>query len=163
MAQTAEVLHTISLPAQRVRDAVAQSPDTRSAADLLESWARSDRELFDYLVKPWLTRACEEAVRTVTRSERAAICRSWTAPNYTLGGNGHRVHTLGRSLLDFPLPGGMRLRDARKDDLLGAVKFYRSQAVDMAAKASWLEAIAERVGRKQVGNVFDDETLPPLE
>lgn len=159
MAQTAEVLNT---PAQRVRDAVEQSPDTRSAAALLESWARIDRALFDYLTKPWLSRACDEAVRGVTRNERAAICRPWTAPNYTLGGNGHRVHTLARSLLDFPLPGGMRLRDARKDDLLGASKFYRTQAVDMAAKADWLESIAERVGRKQVGNVFSDETLPPL-
>lgn len=155
----AEVLNT---PAQRVRDAVEQSPDTMSAAELLESWARIDRQLFDYLTKPWLSRACDDAVRAVTRGERAAIVRSWTAPNYTAGGNGHRVHTLARSLLDFPLPGGLRLRDARRDDLLGAAKFYRAQAVDMASKANWLESIAERVGRKQVGKVFDDDTLPPL-
>ena len=47
----AEVLNTTELhtPAQRVREAVEQSTDTRSAAELLESWARIDRALFDYL------------------------------------------------------------------------------------------------------------------
>lgn len=146
-------------PAVLIRRAYDGSPDVATATEKLEKWARKDKALYDYLTDPYLSQACYNAIRGLCRSERRLI---YTAPNYTKGGNGHRVEIHGRSLLDFPLPGGKRLRDATRQDLLEAADFYRKQAADMASKAAWLEKISERVGKKTVGEKLTSEQLEAL-
>jgi hypothetical protein len=50
-----------------------------------------------------------------------------------------------RSLLDFPLAGGKRLRDATRDEVIEQAQLYAAQARDMGFKARWLELIGARV------------------
>jgi len=154
-------VETLEIPdhADTARDAVEQTATVYDAQALLERWAQRDPSLYNYITQPWLSRACYELVRKVQRSNRAAI---WTAPNYTQGGNGQRVLNHARTLLDFPLPNGIKLRDAKKGDLEEAAWFYREQSEDMDSKAKWLAAIAEKVGRKKVSSVFTAEQLAAM-
>lgn len=158
MSTSAENL-TPRKPAQLVRDAVEQTDTTTEAADLLERWAKQMPSLKAYLLDPWLEKACYQAVSGVHRQNRSVI---WTAPNYAKGGNGKRVIAHGKSLLDFPLPGGMLLRDSKQKDLEAAAKLYEQRAQDESAKAAWLRRIAEKVGRKKVESVFSAEQLQAL-
>ena len=142
-----------------VRYIVDNAPTLQDAVNQIEERAKRDPGLKAYLTDPWLRRACEDAAGKMQRHNRDA---AWTAPNYDPGGNGSRVLTHARTLLDFPLPNGVKLRDAKKGDLEEAARFYREQAEDMAAKAQWLDAIAAKVGRKKVASVFDADALQRL-
>jgi len=144
---------------EKIRSIIESATDVSEASRMLEEEARKDADLYNHLTEPFLARACYDAVRTEYQSERKQI---WTAPNYTEGGNGHRVKEHARTLLDFPLPNGKRMRDATKADLLEASEFYRKQAADMARKARWLEQVAESVGKKKVGNALSAEDLEQM-
>lgn len=143
----------------KIQSIIDHASDVADASRKLEEAARSDRELRDYLTEPYLKQACYNAVRSHYRVERREI---WTAPNYTKGGNGQRVEQHARTLLDFPLPNGKRLRDATREDLLSAAEFYRRQSEDMAQKAHWLERIAEKTGRKKVGAALTVKQIESL-
>lgn len=141
-------------------DALEQSDNVLDAAGLLERRAVREPALRDALLAPFLSQACYQAVSLACRHSRRKI---WTAPNYTKGGNGQRVVAHAKSLLDFPLPGGLRLRDATKKEVLAGANVYGQYADDMAGKARWLKAIAERLsGRKKVATVLSESELEDL-
>jgi hypothetical protein len=64
--------------------------------------------------------------------------------------------------MDWPLPGGIKLRDATKADLLAASGFYAKQAASMQAISIWLGKVAEKVKTKTVGQTLTDEQLRKL-
>lgn len=144
---------------EHVDAAVEQSENIQAAAKLLEKWARKDPGLRNYLLEPWLPRACYGAVTQRQRSNRRTI---WTAANYTKGGHGARVLQHAKGLMDFPLPNGTKLCDAAKSDLDEAIKFYREQSDDMAAKANWFERIASKIGKRKVKDVLSEDELRDL-
>ena len=66
-------------------------------------------------------------------------------------------------VLDFPLAGGLKLRDATKEQVLEAAARYRSQASDHTKKAKWLESIAALVKpNRLVGDCVDEKTAEKL-
>lgn len=134
--------------------------DIAKAQTMMASLVHGHPPLFAKLMFPLVENACYDALRSVLRADRAQI---WTAPNYTQAGNGSRLDSLARSMLDIPLPNGTLLRHAHKEDLLDAAKFYMTQAKDMAHKAKWLQTIAKRVGSKTVGEKFTDVALRQLQ
>ena len=143
------------------RKALASSEgDLSKATEKMEKAVRANPTLFNELMWPLVHDACYDKLRSLVRTDREKI---WTAPNYTQGGNGRRLHALASTLLDFPLPNGKRMRDASKADLVEAATFYGTQAKDMSHKARWLDAIAARVGRKKVGDVLSAEQLAKLQ
>lgn len=144
-------------PRQQVQQALDEAGSVMDAAERLEQWAHKDRALYDFLTAPWLARAAYDAVRKVSQDTRKGI---WTAPNYEPSAGGDRVRAHARTLLDFPLPDGTPLREATRAKLVQAVSFYREQSEDMAHKARWLDRVAQRTGRKKVGNAL---TLSELE
>ncbi len=134
--------------------------DAAKATAILEEHAKRDVNLANELVMPLLRQACYDAIRAVCRSERRNI---WTAPNYTKGGNGQRVTQLASRLMDFPLPGGLPLAKATRQDLEHAVDFYGKQAQRMAQIREWLHKVAERVdGRKMVKSCLTEQQLAEL-
>jgi len=144
---------------ERIQQIVDESADVTEASRRLEEEARHCRELYDYLTSPALPKLCYAAVSQTYRDNRQKV---WTAPNYTKGGNGHRVANHAQTLLDFPLPGGKRLRDATSQDLQEAAEFYAKQAADMSAKSAWLTRVGERVGGNKVADVMDADELDKL-
>ena len=126
------------------------------ASKILEKTCRQNTEAWLSVTEPVLSSACYNAVRGICQEERRAI---WYSPNYSAGGNGDRVVNHAKSLMDWPLPGGMRLRDAKANDLIAAAEFYRKQAQQMFDVAGFLEKIAEKVGRKKVENALTEAEL----
>lgn len=132
------------------------------AARLMEQEIRNNEIKYRVVMDPLVANACYTAVSTICHRNREKV---WTAPNYTAGGNGHRVRALAAgNLLMFPLPGGQYLGEATKAEVTEAADFYGKQANDMTAKARWLAAIAAKLDAKKiVSKVFTEESLRELQ
>ena len=133
--------------------------DVLTATELLEAFARQNVQVWQAVTESLLRTACYDACRAICRGERRVI---WNAPGYDAGGGGERVKAHSASLMDWPLPGGKKLRDATKKDLLDAAGFYSMQASQMAAVSTWLECIAAKVKAKTVGETLTDTQLRKL-
>lgn len=147
---------------QAAADALqAADGDVRKATEAMLAAVRKSRRLRDALTEPLLETACYAAITAQCRKQRSRI---WTPPNYSEAGNGDRVIALARTLLDFPLPGGRRLGDATRAEVVDAARFYTSHAEDMAHKARWLARVAEAVPDGQrVADALDEARLARLQ
>ena len=141
--------------------AMAQAgDDVGEAARILEQWARKNTRVWKAVTEDFLAQGCYSVVRGVCRQERRAI---WHSPGYDKGGAGSRVRNHARSILDLPLPGGKRLRDATRDDLHQASEFYSRQARQMAVMEEFLASVAAKIkGRKTVGDVLSEKQLETM-
>ena len=156
MAAKLKAVQEESIPLGRyVSDAVEASDDAPSAIKILESWARENSALFKLLTGPYLFQACQECVGHRYRDKRSTI---WNQDS-----TGKRVLDHANMLLEFPLLDGGSLRHAKKDEVLATAGFYDTQAIDMKFKAVWLRAIAAKLGKKTVEQVFDNSGLRKLQ
>lgn len=133
--------------------------DVLVATELLEGMANNDADVWHALTADRLKTACYDACRGICRGERRVI---WNSPGYDAGGKGERIKQHSATLMDWPLPGGKKLRDANKDDLLEAAGFYSAQASKMQAVSMWLERVADKVKSKTVGQTLTDDQLRSL-
>lgn len=133
--------------------------DVAEAARYLEQQAKRQTSVWLTITESLISSACYDAVRAVCRKERRAI---WTAPNYDQGGNGGRVVAHAKSLMDLCLPGGKRLADATKDDLLKARDFYYKQADTMRQFGCFLEVLSEKVKRSTVSDKLTEDELQKI-
>lgn len=148
------------IAAKKAFKAIEQTKSLSEAAELLESWAKLDRELYYSLTSPYLANACHEVVRVSAKSKRNMAWGKSGGANQ----QGGRLRGLAADLLnDFFISikggGGVPIRDATAGDLLYAATRYRLQGEDMLHKHCWLLRIAEGVGAGTVGNVFTNEDL----
>lgn len=135
--------------------------DVKAATAAMLAKVRKSRPLREALTEPLLEQACYAAITKQCRRQRNIV---WTAPNYTAGGNGQRVIALATSLLDFPLPGGRRLGEATREEVMAGAQFYRGHADDMAHKARWLARIAAELKPEQrVADGLDETRLAALQ
>lgn len=142
------------LISQAARDALDKAGgDIAAAVDVMHRTMRSDRALYAAVMEPLERSACYEAIASIIRQSRAKV---WQAPN-AAADTGGRILALVRHLMDFPLPGGKRLADATKVDLVAAAEFYSKQAGDMAHKSRWLAAVAGKLGDSDVVRTTLDE------
>jgi hypothetical protein len=132
--------------------------DLPKAVDLFVARVHRDRELRDVLTEPLLRTACYQALIQVHRSRRKAI---WYSSQPSAERETARVIALAggtiASLLDFPLPGGKRLRDATGSEITAAAEFYHSQASDMALKARWLRLVGQSIPHDEVAGKYVTE------
>lgn len=133
--------------------------DVLEATAMLEELARQDVEVWQAVTDGLLRTACYDACRSICRSERRTI---WHTSGYDAGGNGERIKSHSSSLMEWPLPGGKRMRDATKQDLIDAAGFYAMQASQMAAVSDWLGRVASKVKSKTVGETLTDKQLRTL-
>ncbi len=151
---------------EAARAAMTGAADYASGAKRLLERAHRNPPLLDALLSPHEWHAALAAVRAATTSKRKAV---WTAPTRAEKAEGAaRVFILAESidemLLDFPLPGGLALRLATKEDVTEAADFYRTKAVDMGWKARWLIRIARKVPKGQtVGDALDNAALEKMQ
>lgn len=140
--------------------------DTVRAARMLETAVRAQSPLREALTEHLIGSACWAAIQTQTRVQRRAI---WIAPRTegtprATSVDDRVVHLASGTLLMFPLPGGKRLADAKREEIAAAAEFYGRQASDMGAKARWLRLIAQSLpDGKVVGEVLTDERLRELQ
>lgn len=163
MTAAAKALPQITV-ADAARRAIEGATSNEDAARRLLEEAKRVPELYRKIIEPYELSACMSAIAQVRLDERSAI---WKAPQAAPKSN-TSVRALARAnsytLLDFPLPKGIRLGDACADDVREAMTFYRKQATDMSQKAEWLGLIAEKLkGRKRVSQVFSAQELEGLQ
>lgn len=150
----------VSEAARRAMDGAASY---RDGAQILLEMAERDPDLMRAIIEPWKLRAAEDAIGLAMKDFRR---RTWESSQRQIDPN--RVQALIQSnremLLDFPLPGGMALRDATKADVAAASDFYGNQASDMSHKARWLGMIAKKVPKgKTVSQALDNDALAKLQ
>jgi len=150
----------VSEAARRAMDGAASY---REGAQVLLDMAERDPTLMSAIIDPWKLRAAEEAVGLAMKTFRR---RTWESTQRQIDPN--RVAALIQSnremLMDFPLPGGLALRDATKDDVTAAALFYSTQATNMGHKARWLDLIAKKVPKgKTVADALDNDALATLQ
>ncbi len=152
----------ISIHAAAV-EAMAGCENYHEGAKRLLEAAKANPALMAALMAPYEFHAALEAVRDASRSVRATI---WNAPDR--GKEATEAMALAAAtaewLLDFPLPGGLLLRHAGKEELTAAAGFYDRQARDMGHKARWLERVAKAVPKgKTAGDVLTNAKLAKLQ
>jgi len=138
--------------------------DVSAATTALVTRAMTDsaflREHFDYAIRA----ACYSAVASCVRQQRRAV---WSTIQPTTEERRAQIAALAagvmRTLHDFPLPGGKRLGDATREEVVAAAEFFGRQARDMAWKSRWLAHVAQALppGRK-VSEVISAERLEEL-
>lgn len=103
--------------------------------------------LLQIVIRQTVEKAVESVVGSVMRTDRAMIYQSHTRTNAAgqkavaaLAGG------IARSIFDFPLAGGVKLRDATREQVEKQAEIYAAFAKDQATKAAWLREIANRMG-----------------
>lgn len=144
------------------------SGDVESAALALTTRASKSPALFRRIMSPGLRQACYDLIRGQCRNNRQAI---WHTPQPTISETRSSVASLAsatiattRTLMQFPLPGGMYIENATRGDLREAIGFYSLQASDMSAKARWLSLIESKLRNDDVtvGEVLNLAVLQKL-
>lgn len=133
------------------------------AAPRIADIVRGDAALFRVVADPLIDAACYEMAAQQVRQTRKVV---WTPPR-TVSADDQRARVVRLSdsnLLNFPLPGGLRLGAASRDELREAAGFYARQASDMAWKSRWLDLVQKRVPKtKCVADVLTDADLRDLQ
>jgi hypothetical protein len=140
----------------------AADGDVMRATAIMVGKVTKDSVLYRVLMDPLVREACYAALTQACRRRRRTV---WDVQPPSAETQRNTVVDLARgmTLLDFPLPGGLRLRDASRDDVAAAAEFYLNQASDMAVKGRWLRLVAQAVpGKKKVGSVLSIERLEEL-
>lgn len=145
--------------------ALAQaSDDLRVATDLLAERAMADKKFLREHFAEVVRRACYDAVAACIRQERRVV---WAMPQPTTEQRRAQVTAMAAgtvyTLHDFPLPGGKRLGDATREDVVKASEFFGTQARDMAWKSRWLNHVAQSLPPdRRVADVLSAERLEEL-
>lgn len=149
------------------KKAIGCTDTVKAARELLEEWARSDHALWQSLTEKYISRACAEAIKSVTPKPRKV---AWKGEQPSTSARlKESAKTL--ALYSFKLPSGKILGDASHYDLQVAGKAFERQAnalQDQKSQASrnslWMYALAGRMrGTKSTGkivrNVLSEEDI----
>lgn len=126
------------------------------ATEKLVEMVSTDHALWIACTSHLIRSACYEVISRHCHQTRRNILKSVAHDETQRGG---RLIKFGKSLMDLPLPGGKRLCDATKADLIAAAEFYSKQAKQMNAMANLYTAIAGKVGRGTVGERLTEQQV----
>lgn len=126
----------------------------------------SDPRAYRQLMDPLLREACYSLIRGVCRKERRVV---WNTPQPDAATVKDRIGAVAQgtvhTLMEFQLPGGPYMRDARKSDIEKAEAFYKNQSQDMGVKAIWFKLIKAKLpdDKKRVADVLTNADLVKLQ
>jgi len=148
------------------------------AVDALVTRAERDRGVFEAVAQAQLRSLCANIVGRVWGSERSRIWHGGVTaddveviPPLSNSGKAiadirqqQRALAVGRlMLMDFPLFGGLTLRDANRADVEQSADEYEMRGSDMLTKAKWLRLIARRMSSsKSVQQSLTEDALRSL-
>lgn len=141
-----------------IGEAWAGAADTPAAVSALRSILRDDPLAAEIVRTKWEDRIIGLAVAEARKSCRA---QAWhgsaggqsSREDHINGASGRssdnrawsRLAVETRLLLDMPLPSGLRLRAATRDEIAEAAALYRQQEAAAGWRARFLEAVAARL------------------
>lgn len=146
-----------SLAREALRDSDGR---TKEAIDLLTKRLAEDKRLMREVVADAIVLASTDLIEGAMRDTRASV--TYSASQARAGvvalANGIKF-----SILDFPLAGGVKLRDASPTQLKEQIDRYDAIGRDVTHKARWLRMVAKAVGNNpRVGDALDDDRAQQL-
>ena len=154
--------------AEIVEDAVESSDSKQEAADKVLAAVRGDADLYGALLGPYEKTAALDAVgNALTRKRRAIMDTVKSHPGAeSLATRAGALAQVNSTLfLDFPLPGGLPLGRATREEVEEAARHYLDTARDATEKGRWLKRIAEAMpprGKKTVAEYLGEADLAKL-
>ena len=139
------------------REALSEAEgNTNDATRLLDRRLTKDKALRLQIIEQAIREATRHAAVTahhINRAQLVAAVKSGREQVRSLATG------MARTILDFPLLDGTKLRDATHDDLSRAITDYSTKSREMAHRASWLTAImAVTPVQGKVSDTVDDDT-----
>lgn len=156
----------------------ASGGNIAEAAAAMNEALRDDEGLRTSLIEAALEALNFNAAYKLMRSERTAMLDEVArpTPNWTPGaakGATSRSKTsvaalvpgITRTLLDFPLAGGLKLRDARLEDVARQASIYMTQGNEMLRRGRWMAAISAALPDHEatVGECLSAEDLERIQ
>lgn len=140
---------------------------TAVAIDRLQHLILEDEDLRTTIATDAIMFFAAQKISAKMRDDRAVIWASVAKKGEVTKSKTGIVHLAkgNRSvmLLDFPLSGGLPLRNATRDEVAEQAQRYSSASLDMGHKARWLSAIAASLAPGQtVGEAFTEEVVTDL-
>lgn len=126
--------------------------DMLAAIVEIKAMAAEDAELHDYL----MDKGIKFALRSVNRDSRRHIWNESsttdryvdadrTPSNLVVPQMNEGVELMVMSVFDYPLPGGKKLGDATKTDLLDSSQSLMKQGKTLLERGRWMSMLADRV------------------
>jgi hypothetical protein len=143
----------------------AASGSTEDARAMLIERLETDHRVLAAIADAAISEAVRSVVGSSMRTDRAAIIKGVaTKPKLDFNAVTKSLEdTHRRMLLDFPLAGGVRLRDATREEVLAQADLYRKTETDARRKSTWLESVAKRLKPRQVvGKVMSEDKVVTL-
>lgn len=134
--------------------------NTAEATDAVAEILANDKRLARSVAAEAIALASYELVQHRMRDNRSAVVLS---ANRSRDGVAALANGIRAALLDFPLAGGMKLRDATPDEVTEQIDRYDAIGRDVSHKAKWLRLIVQSVPRnKLIGEVISDDRAQEL-
>lgn len=157
--KTDEIEELISL-------ALEKYEDWEDATDYITRLILSDKSLFNSVVPNLVRNWVKSWVRQRAATDRQRIVRAKVSNVVARVSDKAQAvrESCKNSLMDFPLPGGVLLRNATKPVLLATVDMYAANAKTNWARGLWLRSVAERLedDDTRVGDALSDEEVRTL-
>jgi hypothetical protein len=131
-----------------------------AAADM-EAAIAADDELFRQLMLPLLKNAVYAVVSKNVGRQRETICNLAREAHVAISG-AKALQDTATSMLDFPLFGGKRLRDANATEIIESADKYDGLANDARIKSRWLRSVAAKIGDSLVIDKLSEAELVRL-
>lgn len=132
--------------------------DTEEAISALIEELERNKSLLAKVARQAIEDAVRNYVTLAHRNKRAAIINSIKPHPVDLSGAVKNLVKEHRSmLLDFPLAGGVKLRDATREQVLEQAENYGKTERDASRKRVWLQSIAKFLKPKQIVGKFITE------
>ncbi|GJD58690.1 hypothetical protein [Methylobacterium dankookense] len=138
--------------------------DAGAAAEALYEAIRARPDLYQALADEMVWDHCSQLIHSRIGSARqSAWAKAVQAPS-GVAQQGEGVRVLAGAMAglmdNFPLPSGLLIGNATRDDLLSAADMWLKRAGTMQARAEFVRRVAERVtGEKRVRDVLKESDL----
>jgi len=156
-AKIEEQVSLRALARQALKDAGGK---TKLAIDALTAQLMNDKRLMREVVAEAVVIASDDLVQHSMRATREAVVVSAAKAR---NGVAALANGIKFSILDFPLAGGVKLRDATPAEVTEQIDRYEAIGRDVTHKARWLRLVVQGVPRdRRIGDVISDERAQEL-
>ncbi|MGH0031722.1 MAG: hypothetical protein ACQGVC_18185 [Myxococcota bacterium] len=132
------------------------------AVDLFLESLNPRSGLYSRLSRSLIAMQARDMIRGVAAGERSALVRDSPNPDAGLGFMERAVEKATRDLMDYPLGGGVRLRDATHSLLIEEASLREKFALANAIEGRFLRSVAKGVANddtQRVSDVYSAEDL----
>jgi hypothetical protein len=139
--------------------------DVDEAVEDLVYQLQNDEELLNDVVSAAVREACKSFVSKAHRDQRARIISGLTNKKSTIGEAAIAlVKENIEHLMNYPLMGGVKLKDATRPQLIEQAEFHAKIEYDAGWKKTWFRNIASHLNsdKQKVKSVLSVETVYSL-